>query len=162
MYVCTHIYMHIYIHIQQLCIHVYTCIFVHFYVCLYTYICSRSVYIYIHIFMYMYAYTNTYMYIYINTQRLPWITAVFGVPTISSAKAAVFVARAIESRAAFSAFGGTLPMIAFLNHLYVFPLPVYTYICLDMYVTSHVLATYHRSLLRVCISVCIYIVACCR
>jgi len=52
-----------------------------------------------------------------SRQRVPWISEALGVPTISSRRAAALVARAIESRASFSSFGGTLPLLTALNML---------------------------------------------
>ena len=52
-----------------------------------------------------------------SRQRVPWLGKLLGVPTISARKAAVYVARAIESRAAFSCFGGALPLMTELNLL---------------------------------------------
>jgi short-subunit dehydrogenase len=50
-----------------------------------------------------------------SRQRVPWLGRFLGVPNISSRKAAVYVARAIESRAGFTCFGGTLPLLIQLN-----------------------------------------------
>ena len=50
-----------------------------------------------------------------SRSRVPWLGRVFGTPVVSSGKAAVFVARAIETRRSVSSFGGTLPALLALN-----------------------------------------------
>ena len=50
-----------------------------------------------------------------SRSRVPWLGRVFGTPVVPSGKAAVFVARAIETRRSVSSFGGTLPALLALN-----------------------------------------------